>query len=82
MKYLLLTILAALSLNAGMWSTVSSLGMKEVHKDAEYKIDTAGFNPRIYEFTTITEPKMKCVLIFSSSNENSSPTMQCIKLKD
>jgi len=79
MKKLLIGILAlTVVANAGLWSTASGLAMKEKKADAEYTIDTSGFNPRVYEFTT-ADGKHKCIVVFSSSNENSSPTMQCYK---
>ena len=65
-------------LNAGMWSTVSGMTMKEVKPSVSYTLDTAGFNPRIYEFDTRTKPIMHCVLVSSSSDKSSAPTLQCI----
>lgn len=82
MKKILLSLLAAAALatvsQAGMWSVVTTMDMKKVKPQAEYKLDTAGWAPRVYEFTTVTKPTMQCVVVFSASNEGSSPSMQCI----
>ena len=80
MNILLPLVLFTSVATAGMWSTVTSMNLKEKKADAVYTLDTAGFNPRVYEFTTV-DKKMKCVLVSASSNENSSPALQCIKLK-
>jgi len=79
MKFLLTLLLLAIAANAGIWSVVTTLDMKKVKPTAKYKLDTAGFAPRIYEFTTVTKPRMQCTVVFSSSSQGSSPTMQCIK---
>lgn len=76
---ILLGILSTSVLNAGMWSTATSLLKEEVKPTAAYTLDTSGYNPRVYEFFT-KDKRMKCVVIFSSSSKSSNPTMQCIKL--
>ena len=50
MKLLSTLMLLTSITNAGMWSTVTSMGLKEKKVDAVYTLDTAGFNPRVYEF--------------------------------
>lgn len=69
------------SANAGMWSVIESSGMKVQKPQAEWELDTAGWAPRVYEFTTLVAPKQKCVIVFSASNENSSPAMSCTDIK-
>lgn len=80
MKYILILLLALTQVHAGLFSVAASMGMQTVKPDAEYKVSTSGFSPRVYEFTTKTQPYMRCIVLFSSSNENSSPTMQCVKV--
>ena len=79
MRLLLILLLALASANAGMWSVLTTADMQKVRPSAQYKLDTAGWAPRVYEFTTHSEPKMQCVIVFSSSSKGSSPTMHCIK---
>ena len=80
-KLLLVVALSAMVANAGMFSTVSSMGMDEKKVSSEYKIDTVGFNPRIYEFTPTGNSDYVCVALFSSSDKSSTPVMQCIPKK-
>lgn len=58
-----------------MFSTVQGMGMQQVKIDKAYVIGTNGYNPRIYEWTAANG--MKCIALFSSSNEASNPAMQC-----
>ena len=77
---LVVSVGLAVSVQAGMWSVISSMGFKKVKPLAKWKLETSGWEPRVYEFNTLSKPIMHCVIIFSSSNKNSSPTMQCIRL--
>jgi hypothetical protein len=77
-------ILTALSLlivtaSAGLFSTVSGMRLKEIKPTSSHTLDTVGFNPRIYEFTS-SNKDMYYVLVFSSSDNSSTPTMQCVKV--
>jgi len=80
MKKIMFMIFALVAIaNAGFWSTAQGMLMKEKKPDASYSIDTAGMNPRIYEFTT-EDKKMKCVVIFTSVQGGSDSSLQCIKI--
>ena len=79
MKYIVLILLTLSIANAGAWSVMTSMSMKKVKPDAIYKLNTSGWAPRVYEFTTKTQPYMKCVTVFSSSDKSSAPMMHCIK---
>lgn len=61
---------------AGLFTSVSGFTLQEVEPDSVYALDTIGENPRVYEFTTKTEPKRKCVVIFTESKQK-SPVLQC-----
>ncbi|MGD8305879.1 MAG: hypothetical protein PVF17_04430 [Ignavibacteria bacterium] len=78
-KILFLVLFSVLTAKAGMFSTVEGLTMKEKKIDTKYTIDTNGFNPRVYEFTPVTQPKYTCIIVFSSSNDSSVPVMQCVR---
>lgn len=78
MKIVATMILASLVAQAGMFSAVSGMTMKEIKPTQEYTIDTAGMNPRIYEFTPVGDPSRYCVLVVLSGDEPSS-TLQCYK---
>jgi hypothetical protein len=66
--------------SAGLWSTASGFTMKEKKPSASYTIDTAGINPRVYEFNS-ADNKMKCVVVFTTVNGGSTSSMQCIDLR-
>ena len=69
----------ALTANAGLWTTIKGAAAPVLEPDAFYQLETVGQNVRVYEWTTQTEPKMKCTAMFVESN-NKSPQLQCIKL--
>ncbi len=79
MKKIILILLVALSANAGMFSMVSGMAMKEIKPQSSYTVDTAGINPRVYEFDTRVEPIMHCIVLMASSDKMTAPTMQCYK---
>lgn len=78
MKKTLLSLLLvgaiAHTAQAGMFSAVSGMSMKEIKPTASYTIDTAGINPRVYEFKTSTG--RECVLVVLTGDQPSS-TLQC-----
>ncbi len=84
MKKICLIILALIittTLQAGMFSTVSGMTMKEVKPLSSYTIDTAGINPRVYEFVPQNDQTKLCVVVFSNAdNSTSVPAMQCFKM--
>lgn len=73
-----LTVLFTACLSAGMWSVIESDSFETQKADAKYKLDTSGFSPRIYEFTTKTAPIMKCVVLFSASKKIHHQSMVCL----
>ena len=76
MKYLILMLCLFSILQGGMFSTLEGLGMKEIKPDYTYTIDTAGINPRIYEWTPKSNPNITCIVIFGNSKA-AIPAMQC-----
>ena len=76
MKRIIVLALLTSFATAGLFSTVSGLSMEEKKTDKEYTLDTAGVNPRVYEFTPETAPHMQCILIVLNAVEPSS-TLQC-----
>ena len=79
MKKIIFIIAIAISANAGMFSMVSGMSMKQIKPQASYTVDTAGINPRVYEFDTQVKPTMHCIVFMASSGKMSAPTMQCHK---
>ena len=77
-KIILIAIAFISTLNAGMFSTLSGMAMKEVKPVASYTIDTAGINPRVYEFIPKNDKTKLCIVVFGNTNNNISiPAMQC-----
>lgn len=78
---LILGSLICVTLHAGMYSMISGMAMKEVKPQAAYTIDTAGINPRVYEFNTKVAPIRHCIVLIASSDKMAAPTMQCYKIE-
>jgi hypothetical protein len=77
MNKLLLATLLAISANAGMWTTATTLFDKEVKPDIRYTLDTAGLNVRSYVYTVPnSNPTQQCVIIFTES-EYKAPVQNC-----
>lgn len=67
MKKIILLISLTLYLNAGMtWSQVMSWKNKTIDPDAQYNIETEGYNVRVYEFTPLTDPGSLCIMTFTN----------------
>ena len=81
-KYIILisTLFLSTSLNAGMsWSQIASWKNKTIKPDAQYSVETEGYNVRVYEFTPLTDPGSTCIMTFT----NEKMSMFCFsKSKD
>ena len=81
MKKILLVMVMLFSIShAGLYSTISGMNMDEVKPKAEYTIDTAGINPRVYEFYPKNLKNTICIVIFASSANGNTMSMQCKKI--
>ena len=81
MRRMILFLLTVSILNAGVFSAIEGFTFEEREPKYKYTIDTAGINPRIYEFTTKTDKNIICIVVFSSSDKSSVPALQCIDRK-
>jgi len=84
MKKLLLIVLVAISANAGIFSTISGMTIPEIKPTEAYTVDTAGINPRVYEWRSKADSSMMCAALFSNAAEegtSSAPSMFCWKSK-
>ncbi len=55
------------TLFAGMtWSQVMSWNNKTIKPDAQYNVETEGYNVRVYEFTPLTDPGSTCIMTFTN----------------
>jgi hypothetical protein len=81
MKKILLISIFATSIFAGnMFSKISGMTMPEVNPENAYTLDTAGLNPRVYEFVPKGDPTKLCVVVFPNAdgaNTAAIPAMQC-----
>lgn len=67
MKKLIFLSLIIIYANAGMtWSQVMSWKNKTIDPDAQYNIETEGYNVRVYEFTPLTDPGSLCIMTFTN----------------
>jgi hypothetical protein len=84
-KLLIATISLALatSASAGLFSTVSGMTMEEIKPQQSYTVDTAGINPRIYQFVPKGISDYICIAMFtnSTSKDTAAPALQCVKVK-
>ena len=77
MKKLFFISIILTNIFAFQWSTLVGFFKKTVNT-LSYTIETAGVNPRVYEFDTQGYPRMHCVVIFRD-DPRSAPAMQCVK---
>lgn len=80
MRFLLIiTSFFCINLSAGMtWSQVMSWKNKTIDPDAQYSIETEGYNVRVYEFTPLTDPGSLCIMTFT----NEKMGTYCFKKSD
>lgn len=78
MKALLLTVLLAISTSANAleWSRLATMGNKTIKPVAQYDVDTAGFDLRVYEFTPSGNPNVRCVY----ANASKAAGMSCYEV--
>ena len=77
MKKLFFISIILTNIFAFQWSTLVGFFKKTVNT-LSYTIETAGVNPRVYEFDTQGYPRMHCVVIFRD-DPRSAPSMQCVE---
>jgi len=64
---IILTTLVVTSSFAGMtWSQIVSWKNKTIKPDAQYSVETEGYNVRVYEFTPLTDPGSTCIMSFTN----------------
>jgi hypothetical protein len=76
-KILFLSLFVTALVFAGVWTSISGLGTKEIKPDVVYTVDTAGENPRVYEFTPKNNQNYICIIVYTEG-AHKSPVMQCI----
>ena len=76
---ILFLITFAINANAVTWSQIMSWKDKTIKPDAQYSVETEGYNVRVYEFTPMTDPGSTCIMTFT----NEKMSMFCFaKSKD
>jgi hypothetical protein len=81
-RLLLIVCISTFSFGGNIFSQVSGMTLPEIKADNVYTLDTAGINPRVYEFTPKGKPDYLCIIVFpnaSGDNSTSVPVMQCLK---
>ncbi len=63
---LLTTFLMSVSVQAGLWEKVTTMGAKTVKPSSEYLIETAGWNIRVYEWIPADNPNARCMFAAGS----------------
>ncbi len=56
----------AINANAVTWSQVMSWKNKTIKPEAQYSVETEGYNVRVYEFTPLTDPGSTCIMTFTN----------------
>ena len=73
MKKLLLGItvlFTSLSVNAGLFDTVMTGDWTTKKVDAKYKVETYGYDVRVYEWTPEANKNITCVFVAGSENSS------------
>jgi len=79
MKIIATILVTIVYLDASMsWSQVMSWKNKTIKPDAQYNIETEGYNVRVYEFTPLTDPGSLCIMTFT----NEKMGTYCFKKSD
>jgi hypothetical protein len=63
---LLLTLFLSASVQAGLWEKMTTMGIETVPPSAEYLVETAGWNLRVYEWIPADSPNTRCVFAAGS----------------
>ncbi len=70
MKIKLLTLFAlftiSISVQAGLWEKMTTMGAKTVKPSSEYLVETAGWNIRVYEWIPADNPNVRCMFAAGS----------------
>ncbi len=70
MKNKLITLIAvfllSLSVQAGLWEKMTTMGATTVKPSSEYLIETAGWNIRVYEWIPADNPNTRCMFAAGS----------------
>ena len=60
------TLILSTSVQAGLWEKVTTLGTETIKPSAEYLIETAGWNIRVYEWIPADNPNARCMFAAGS----------------
>ncbi len=63
---LIVVFLFSLSAKAGLWEKMTTMGATTVKPSAEYLIETAGWNIRVYEWIPADNPNARCMFAAGS----------------
>lgn len=59
-------LILSASVQAGLWEKVTTLGAETIKPSAEYLIETAGWNIRVYEWIPADNPNARCMFAAGS----------------
>jgi len=75
-RLLIFLIVLLTSVNGSItWSQIMSWKNKTIQPDAQYNVETEGYNVRVYEFTPVTDSGSLCIMSFT----NEKMGMFCFK---
>ncbi|CAC9590753.1 hypothetical protein [uncultured Gammaproteobacteria bacterium] len=63
---LVAVFLLSFSAQAGLWEKMTTMGAETVKPSAEYLIETAGWNIRVYEWIPADNPNVRCMFAAGS----------------
>ena len=73
-----LTLLISSSVQAGLWEKITTMGAESKKPSAEYLIETAGWNIRVYEWIPQDNPNVRCM--FAAGSQKGG--VACYSIKD
>jgi hypothetical protein len=63
---LLIALVVSLSVQAGLWEKMTTMGAPTVKPSSVYLIETAGWNIRVYEWIPADNPNTRCMFAAGS----------------
>ncbi len=72
----------SLSVHAGLFDQIATGTWKSVEPTAAYKLETYGYNVRVYEWTPKDNPNMRCVFVAGETNSTGVACYPAAEKKD
>lgn len=68
--------------NAGLWDSMATSNMPTQDSEHRYKVETYGYNVRVYEWTPKDNKNVRCVFVAGSENSSGVACYEVEKSKE